>query len=276
MSRPSKPLYEFGPFLLDSAEQLLLRHGQPVLVKPKVFDLLVFLVENSGHLLDKDLLLEQVWPGTFVEEANLTISIFELRKALGRDEHGCRYIETVPRRGYRFLAPMKQTPAVKEIAAAPIASLRRGTQQTSIAVLPFKNISLDGEDQYLGLGMADALITRLSHFNHITVRATSAVRRYAHEMSHPVEAGRVLDVQYIFEGSIQKSDNRLRVTVQLVNVADATVLWAEKIDAPFGDVFELEDSVCEQVANALNVMMSNEGRKCLAKHHHGISGISEG
>lgn len=258
MSRPPRPIYEFGPFLLDSAEQLLLRDGQPVLVKPKVFELLLFLVENSGRLLDKDLLLNEIWPGTFVEETNLTVSICELRKALGRDETGGRYIETVPRRGYRFLAPMKRKPALSDVLASPITSLRGGSQQKSIAVLPFKYIGRDVRDQFLGLGMADALITRLSHLNDLTVRATSAVRRYASDIVQPVEAGRVLEVRFIVEGTIQESDNRLRVTVQLVKVEDAVVLWADTIDAPFGSVFKLEDLVCEQVANALNVMRGDE------------------
>lgn len=257
MSRPSKPVYEFGPFLLDSAEQLLLRDGQPVLVKPKVFDLLLFLVENRGHLLDKDLLIKQVWPDSFVEEGNLTVSIFELRKALGKDEQVCRYIETVPRRGYRFVAPMRQTTEFEE----PVPGLRGNSQQRSIAVLPFKIIG--GDDQFLGLAMADVLITRLSSFTHITVRATSAVRRYANEMVDSVEAGRALAVQSILEGSIRASDDRLRVTIQLVNVEDAAVLWADQIDAPFLSVFELEDSVCEQVARALSLMMSGEGRSWL-------------
>lgn len=102
-----KRLYEFGPFLLDPAERVLIREGRPVPLTPKVFDLLVVLVENGGHLLGKKDLMEAVWPDSFVEEGNLTFSISSLRKALGEDRKEPRYIETVPRSGYRFVANVR-------------------------------------------------------------------------------------------------------------------------------------------------------------------------
>src|SRR5918993_506380 len=102
-----KQLYEFGPFLLDPAERVLTRGGQPVPLTPKVFDLLVVLVESGGHLLGKKDLMEAVWPDSFVEEGNLTFSISSLRKALGEDRKEHRYIETVPRSGYRFVANVR-------------------------------------------------------------------------------------------------------------------------------------------------------------------------
>src|SRR5215211_7086625 len=100
-------LYEFGPFLLDPAERVLMREGRPVPLGPKVFDLLVVLVENGGHLLGKKDLMEAVWPDSFVEEGNLTFSISSLRRALGEDRKEYRYIETVPRSGYRFVANVR-------------------------------------------------------------------------------------------------------------------------------------------------------------------------
>ncbi|MCA1626804.1 MAG: winged helix-turn-helix domain-containing protein, partial [Acidobacteria bacterium] len=108
MSEPAAFLYEFGPFRLDAAEQLLLRDGVPVPLTPKVFETLVVLVENSGRVVEKEKLMEQVWPGTFVEEGNLSVTIFMLRKALGEDAVERRYIETVPKRGYRFTAPVRK------------------------------------------------------------------------------------------------------------------------------------------------------------------------
>ncbi|HEX5736003.1 MAG TPA: winged helix-turn-helix domain-containing protein [Blastocatellia bacterium] len=104
MSKQSKQLYEFGPFSIDSAERVLLKEGRPVPLTPKAFDLLVALVENSGHLMEKDELMQRLWPDTFVEEANLSNNISLLRKALGDDASGHHYIETVPKRGYRFVA----------------------------------------------------------------------------------------------------------------------------------------------------------------------------
>ena len=97
------PVYEFGPFRLDPSERLLLRDGQPIALKPKAFDLLVFLVERQGRLVPKHELMEGLWPGTFVEEANLTYTVSILRKALG-DQEGDQFVQTVPTRGYRFVA----------------------------------------------------------------------------------------------------------------------------------------------------------------------------
>src|SRR6266540_5368551 len=103
MSKRAKQLYEFGPFSIDPAERALLRDGQPVPLTPKTFDLLLVLIENSGHLLEKDELMQRLWPNAVVEEANLPNNISLLRKALGDDASEHQYIETVPRRGYRFV-----------------------------------------------------------------------------------------------------------------------------------------------------------------------------
>ena len=107
MGKESKPVYEFGPYRLDANELVLLREGRPVALAPKTFDLLLVLVERHGHLLEKDKLLELVWPNTAVEESNLAYNVSILRKTLG-DGETCRLIETVPKRGYRFVAPVKE------------------------------------------------------------------------------------------------------------------------------------------------------------------------
>src|SRR6185436_9772334 len=104
MSLPEKRLYEFGPFHLDVHQHVLLRDREIVPLAPKALDLLIALVEQSGHVLSKDELLKQVWPDTIVEEANLSHHVFTLRKALEDDKNGAKYIETIPRRGYRFVA----------------------------------------------------------------------------------------------------------------------------------------------------------------------------
>src|SRR5262245_40025807 len=107
MNQQAQRTYEFGSFRLDAAERLLLRDGEAVPLTPKAFDLLLAMVEGHGHLLEKDELLKKVWPDTFVEEANLASNISQLRKALGDGENGQRYIETAPKRGYRFVASVK-------------------------------------------------------------------------------------------------------------------------------------------------------------------------
>jgi Tol biopolymer transport system component/DNA-binding winged helix-turn-helix (wHTH) protein len=118
MSRLSNHFYEFGPFRLDAIERLLSRDGESVPLTPKAFDLLLVLVERHGHLLEKDELLKRVWPDTFIEEANLSYNISLIRKALGEGENGRRYIETVPKRGYRFVAEVREgRPAADDSAS---------------------------------------------------------------------------------------------------------------------------------------------------------------
>src|SRR5262245_7227330 len=129
MDHQTKHVYEFGPFRLDVAEHLLLRDGKAVSLTPKAFDLLLALVERHGHLLEKDELLKKVWPGTFVEEANLASNISQLRRALGDGENGHRYIETAPKRGYRFVANVKRV--VNE--HAELTSQKRPGSQSTIA-----------------------------------------------------------------------------------------------------------------------------------------------
>src|SRR5713226_9562804 len=169
MSRPTNLLYKFGLFLLDTTEQVLLREGRPIPLKPKLFDLLLLLVENSGHVLHKNELMDRIWPNTSVEENNLTVSIFALRKALGDCHNNHSYIETVPRRGYRFVAKVIE---VRDEGAGRVAGKRArlrsgyerlgaGPDVTRLAVLPFEPIGAAADDEYLGLGLADALITKL-------------------------------------------------------------------------------------------------------------------
>src|SRR6266545_3660737 len=104
MSQQTKQLYEFGAFTLDVEESRLLRGGQPVPLKPKVLETLFVLVESGGRVIDKEVLMKRLWPDSFVEDANLAVNISQLRKALGDDENGGHFIETVPKRGYRFAA----------------------------------------------------------------------------------------------------------------------------------------------------------------------------
>jgi len=275
MSKPSRLRYEFGPFLLDATEQLLLRDGRPIALKPKLFDLLLILVENSGHVLDKNRLMSEVWPDTFVEESSLTVGIFALRKALGDGRNNHSYIETVPRRGYRFVANVTEAPnGGGDSVAARRARLssngeerfEAGAGVRSLAVLPFKYIGAEAGDEYLGLGLADALITKLTNLRQIRVRPTSAVREYTRARDITV-AGRELKVDALLDGSIQRARKRIRVTAQLVDGHDGATLWAENFDEKLADIFSLEDSLSDQVVRALSLKLTGEERKQLVKHH---------
>ena len=251
-------IYQFGSFYLNPAEQQLLYNGEPIRLTPKVFDLLLVLIQNKGCLVTKERLLKEVWPDAFVEEANLSVSIARLRKALDEGVAERQYIETVPKRGYRFVPPVSES---HEVAAGN--SRARNTLSTntngfladmqSIAVLPFATLGAGMADEYLGLGIADALITKLSNLKCLTVRPTSAVRNAL--KVDPVSTGKELQVGTVLEGSIQKLDEDIRVTVQLVSVRDGATLWAEGFNEKFTNIFAIEDSISEQVAIALAALL---------------------
>ena len=167
--RPS--ILEFGPYRLDVRRRLVWKGDALLDVPPKAAELLAALAGEAGEVVSKEELLQGVWPGTFVEEANLSVNVSILRKALGEQPDGRPWIQTVARRGYRFLG------AVRAQAAAP----------RSLAVLPFRPLGTDEADEALGLGMADALITRLAATGRVTVRPTCTVRRFSSADVDPVE-----------------------------------------------------------------------------------------
>jgi len=350
--RDTPASYSFGPFELDPVQRLLLRRGKPVPLAPKAVETLLFLVEHSGRLVDKEELMKRVWPDTFVEEGNLTTNIHLLRKVLGKGSKGQEYIETIPRRGYRFTAEVKENltesedlpiqaaakpegviqekreppPTVEaqagagvrpEIAGAsapgmdeaqrigPKAGLRarpltqavaagitlvglvmvwthfrprRGLGPSevkagvrSIAVLPLKPLNSDPNDEYLGLGMADALINSLGGLHQVVVRPVGAVRKYANTEQDPLIAGRELKVDTVLEGSIQRLHDRTRVTVRALRVDDGVQLWGGEFDAKFSDVFAVEDSISKRVAGALALELNDDEQRRLSRRYTGNS-----
>lgn len=263
-------LYYFGPFCLDAGQRVLLRDGRVVALPAKALNTLLTLVLSGGHLVEKDVLIQMVWPDEFVEEGNLAQHIFMLRKALGETVENAEYIETVPRRGYRFVAPVSESQ--KEVANDVVqrVATKKDKQQRlvdipSIAVLPFETLGATTQDEYLGLGIADAIITHLSKLRKVKVRPTSAVRNAVKDDA--VAVGRALKVATVLEGTIQKWDEYIRVTVQLVSIRDGTTLWAERFDEVFTNIFAIEDSISEQAASALIVKLTAEEQELLAKRY---------
>lgn len=275
--------YEFDSFRLDAARSLLLRDGEQVSLPPKTLETLLLLVREAGRVIRKEEFIARIWPDCFVEEGNLTQHIFTLRKALGEGPHDHRYIVTVPGQGYRFVAPVRELLLTDDGAADGGAAARQtddgrtpekareATEAAvaSIAVLPFKMLGGDQIDSFLGPGLADALITRLSGVGQISVCPTSAVLKYADSDGSPLVAGRELGVQTILDGHLQRSGERIRVTVQLFRLSDGKTLWAEKFDEKFTDVFSVQDSISEQVASVLVRRLTDEELQTLTKRYTG-------
>ena len=228
MEQQDKRSYIFGSFYLDTSERILRRDGAIVPLTPKAFDTLYLLIENSGRVLEKEEMLKKLWPDSFVEEATLAQNILTLRKSLGESPNNPQFIETVPKRGYRFVAQV----TVHSGEGPPKATFEPTAQTAirSIAVLPFKLLTSDSTNEYFGLGMTDALITRLSNIEQIVVRPTSAVLKYDSVVQDPVAAGKELSVEMVLDGIIQRHNDRIRVTVQLIQVESGAPLWASKFD----------------------------------------------
>jgi DNA-binding winged helix-turn-helix (wHTH) protein len=262
MPRPEKRFYEFGPFRLDITTRVLLRESEIVPLTPKALDILLALIERRGELVGRKELLDAVWPDVHVEEGNLNSNIFLLRKVLGEDNDGKDYIVTIPRRGYRFVAGVCEIVVGQTCHEKTFHPTTRKTQSVipSLAVLPFKTLCAEGCDQELGLGLADALITRLSNLSEVTVRPTSAISRYRGLEQDPAIAGNELGVEIVLEGGIQIAGGRVRVTVQLVSVADGASVWAEKFDENFSDIFSVEDAISARVAEALIDQLGGDKR----------------
>jgi DNA-binding winged helix-turn-helix (wHTH) protein/TolB-like protein len=342
MTNRVKHFYDFGQFRLEPGEHRLSRRGEVVPLAPKAFELLVVLVEGGGSLLGKEELMSRLWGDAAVEEANLSHHIYKLREALGDGRGGEKYIETLPRKGYRFVAPVTEIrdegvdllleehartsivveesevpdhaatderPALPSHAAvaslAPVAASHMGKGSRaravlvacalslcvlaaagyavwraraaqvataggairSLAVLPFKPLSGASRDEALELGMADALITRLSNVHQLVVRPTSAVIKYANAEGDLLAAGREQNVDAVIDGKVQRVGDRIRLTVQMLRVSDGAPLWGETFDDQFTNVFAVQDSISERAARALVSRLSGDEEQRVAKHY---------
>ena len=287
MGDQPRRIYEFGRFRLDATERVLFRDREPVALTPKAIDTLIVLVENSGHVVEKDELMTAIWPDTFVGEDSLTRNVSLLRRVLSDEGSDPQYIETLPRRGYRFATGVKHLEDDEEVIVRRRGRVRIITEEESdeprtllaaqrlglpeaarpLAVLPFKLLGVDAADEYLSIGIADALITKLSNIRRIVVRPTSAVIRYDGVNPDVRMIGQRLRVESVLEGSIQKLGDRIRVTVQLVSVEEGAPQWAAQFDEKFTDIFQIEDGVSEQVVAALTSKLSGEESRLLTKRH---------
>jgi DNA-binding winged helix-turn-helix (wHTH) protein/TolB-like protein/Tfp pilus assembly protein PilF len=278
--------HTFGSFRLCPEERLLLRDGSPVALTPKAFDVLLALVRNAPRLVSKDELMSSVWPDTYVSEANLTLHISQLRKALGEGSGGESYIETIPKHGYRFLMPISNGASAVEAPAADhrakprkrltlavagtVAALTlaisayfvvarlRGPEVRTLAVLPLKPLHGGASEDPLATGIADAIITKVSQIANLTVRPTSAVRGYAKRDIEALQAARELQVEAVLDGTVQRNGERLRVSMNLLRVRDGASLWAENFNARLSDIFDVQDEIARRVATQLRVRLSPE------------------
>jgi len=301
MRKEAGYLYEFEAFRVDATERRLFCENRPVALPPKAFDTLLLFVERPGHLFEKSELMSALWPDTFVEEGNLAVVISMLRRALRHEGNDHEYIHTEAKHGYRFVADVRQIgeprpespslstkieappnsrflsaiPRLLTLAFAGIALVTAAVfllkpsaapaDIRSVAVLPFRSLKADTAYDYLRMGLADAIITKLAGTGQITVRPTSAVLRYADTAADLATAGREQKVDAILSGYIQSFPDRVRASVQLVRVADGSLLWADSFQESPQKIFDLENEVAERVVQSMPVRLSEATKLRLAR-----------
>ena len=239
-------VYEFGPFRLEVREHRLLRGGRPIPLSGKAFDTLRVLVERHGTLVSKRDLMNEVWPETTVEENNLDRNISAVRKALGEKSTGRQYIETVPRVGYRFVAPLTSA-AAEEVSNAPSPV----PEISAIAVLPFADMSPERDQDYLCEGLAEELINALTRIEGLRVASRTASFQFRATGADIRAVAQHLGVGALLEGSVRKMDDCLRVSVQLIEVATGFHRWSQRFDRKLDDVFAIQDEIAESVVTSL-------------------------
>jgi TolB-like protein/Flp pilus assembly protein TadD len=241
--------YEFGPYHLDADGHALFRNGDRVALTPKALDVLIALVTAHGNAVATDDLLRAVWPTTIVEQGSLTSHISQLRKVLG--EHGTlRFIETLPKRGYRFVGPLK---SVGRLSNETIAS------RVMLVVLPFENLS-QGEEKYdyFSDGLTEEMITQLARLSpsQLDVIARTSSMHYKSTTKTVSQIGQELGVSHVLEGSVRRVGSRARISAQLIRVSDECHVWAQSYERSLNDVLALQAEVARAIAREVQIKLT--------------------
>jgi TolB-like protein len=260
--------YEFGPYQFDLNKRELRRAGETVTLTRKATEILIMLLANAGHVVEKEELLREVWPNTFVEESNLAQHVFTLRKALGDERAVPHYIETVTRRGYRFLGIVRviesdNNRAGNEQSGGHLPQEPGGPakHRPVVAVLPFVNVMGDPELEYLVQGITDNIINNLSRISKLRVMSRSAVFRYKTKQVDPQEVGRELGAQVVLVGKINSRAGHSLIDVELVAVSTGWLLWGDSFDSEEKDLLEVQDVITRKIVANLNLQLSGDEEK---------------
>jgi adenylate cyclase len=258
-------LYLFEECVVDTDRRELRRQANLIPLEPKVFDLLVHLIEQRERVISKDDLLASLWDGRIVSESALSTCINAARSAIGDSGDAQRLIKTLPRKGVRFIGEVRenqaQTGAV-EVRRPPFALPDR----PSIAVLPFANLGGDPRQEYFSDGISGDIITELSRFSELIVIARNSTFQYKGKAVDVREVGRELGVRYVLEGSIQRNGDRIRINAQLIDATTGANRWADRYDRDLRDVFAVQDEVTRTIVALLVAHVNNaEAERTLLK-----------
>jgi TolB-like protein/tetratricopeptide (TPR) repeat protein len=250
----------FSDQCLDTDRRELYRGSQRIDVQPQVFDVLVYLVQNSDRVITRDDLISAIWNGRIVSESTLTSRINAARKAIGDNGLDQKLIRTIPRKGFLFVGALQSRPQAEpsernddtpsqkradEPHSAPLA-----LDRPAVAVLPFKNIG-EPEQEYFSEGISDDIITALSRIRWFYVIARNSSFNYRGQSVPLKEVGEQLGVGYVVEGSVRRDGERVRISVQLSNVSTGIHIWSERYDRSLADVFSVQDEITQAIVGAI-------------------------
>ena len=251
--------FVFDGHVLDTDTRELRRGDAQIALEPQVLDLLTYLVENRDRVVSKDDLIASVWGGRAVSDSALTSRIHAARKAIGDTGRNQKLIRTIARRGLRFVGTL-HAPTDSDGRSPSAASDEPGmdsrrpsplADRPVIAVLPFRNLSDDSEQEYFSDGISEDLITALSRLRWFFVIARNSSFTYKGKVVHIKQVGRELGASYVVAGSVQKSGDRVRITAQLNDVASGSHVWADRYDREAADVFAVQDEITEAIVAAI-------------------------
>ena len=313
----------FKAFRLDTENHLLWRNGDRVPVAPKAFDVLAYLVEHAGRVVAQDEILEALWPETYVNPEVLRKYILEIRKALGDRPDKPKFIETLPKRGYRFVAPVTdgsttESPNVptlpareekvpeEEVGPATVLSehgnssdkrplwtlavillltvataaaitgyfgvarhrTNAASLNTSIAVLPFADMSTTKDQEYFSDGLSEQLINDLAKVSGLRVVGRSSAFHFKGKNEDLRDVGRKLGVANVLEGSVRRDANRVRITAELIKVDDGFQLWSQTYDREIKDIFAVQDDIARAATEALQIKLLGSNGQPVAPNMH--------
>jgi DNA-binding winged helix-turn-helix (wHTH) protein/tetratricopeptide (TPR) repeat protein len=263
-------IYEFRGFRLEEAQQRLLYNGQPVPLKPKILDLLRFLIQSRGQLIAKEDLMREIWPDTIVEENNITVSMSILRKTLGENRSKPQFIQTVPRRGYRFVADVIEL-STEQLDGDEASLIGNGAESEerpidSLAVLPMDSPEKDPNVEYLSDGITESIIDLLSRIPNLRVLARSTVFRFKDKEIDPQEVGRLLNVQAVMMIRVMRLGDKLIIRSELVRVSDGSQLWGEHYNRSPSDVLAIQEEIARAITESLKFKLTSKDNISLARH----------
>jgi TolB-like protein len=250
----------------------LRRDGVVLPLRPKSFDVLVYLAQNPGRLIPKAELIDNVWQNVIVTENSLVQCIKEIREAL--QDEGQKAIETVSKRGYLFASPVVNIDGHDaELAGAAVPDPASGERRAlplpdrpSIAVLPFDNMSGDPAQDYFADGMSEDLITALSRIRWLFVIARNSTFVYKNRAVDVRQVAQELGVRYVLEGSVRRAGDQLRVSAQLIDAVTGGHHWAEQYDRKLGDIFAVQDEITRSVVAAIEPrLLAAEGVRAFSR-----------